>query len=154
MNYLFNLNNLFKLNNLLKLTITRMSYNIINGKQIEILESEYQKKDLYFRYDNQKQNILFAEPNGNIHLHFQQIRRKPILKRRPGINLIHNVSILGKRKLIDTFGEGHFDEERYGQEISPDFFKTHIGHGVYNKPILDEAEILDWCYKYLASKKK
>jgi hypothetical protein len=45
------------------------------------------------------------------------------------------------------------DKERYGQDIPDDFFKTNIGHSVYEeKTHLNEAEILDWCYKYLSSK--
>lgn len=35
-------------------------------------------------------------------------------------------SILGKRKLGDAFGENIYnDQERYGQEIPPDFFKIN-----------------------------
>lgn len=79
------------------------------------------------------------------------------------------VSVLGKRKFGDSFNQSSYDDERYGQEISSDFFKTNMGHNVYqgfytktpsntpiNTPIyekkFDETEILDWCYKYLSSK--
>jgi len=40
-----------------------------------------------------------------------------------------NHSILGKRKLVDAFGEEIYnDKDRYGQEIPPDFFKNNVGH--------------------------
>jgi len=76
--------------------------------------------------------------------------KKIIIKKRPDINITDEVSSdLGKRKMDkDTL-----NKERYGQDIPDDFFKTNIGHNVYaEKGDLDEAEILDWCYKYLASK--
>jgi hypothetical protein len=42
-------------------------------------------------------------------------------------------SILRKRKLMDAFGEKIYnDQDRYGQEISNEFFKNNTGHGVYN----------------------
>ena len=80
--------------------------------------------------------------------------KKPIIKKRPDINIPHEVSSdLGKRKMVSSFGpEIYNDKERYGQDIPDDFFKTNIGHGVNEVEIVDEAEILDWCYKYLASK--
>ena len=80
-------------------------------------------------------------------------------------------SILGKRKLQEAFGFGTHDKERYEQESEPDFFVNNVGHGVYSNPKgsqdrmtqgtafsipttkYDEDEIIDWCYKYLASKK-
>lgn len=53
-----------------------------------------------------------------------------VKKNKNGKNYIPN--ILGKRKLVDAFGEKIYnDEERYGQEIPADFFQTNIGHGVY-----------------------
>ena len=75
---------------------------------------------------------------------------KIIIKKRPNINISEEVSSdLGKRKMdMDTL-----NKERYGQDIPDDFFKNNIGHNVYEeKQNLNEAEILDWCYKYLASK--
>ena len=76
-----------------------------------------------------KSNTLFADNSGNIH-----IRRKPVIRRRLGILLYKPVSILGKRKLADAFGEEIYnDQDRYGQDIPADFFKTNIGHGVYLK---------------------
>ena len=50
---------------------------------------------------------------------------------------------LGKRKYAESFDPSTFDDDRYAQHISPDFFDTHIGHGVFpiskntqtNKPI-------------------
>jgi len=74
-----------------------------------------------------KSNTLFADNSGNIH-----IRRKPVIRRRLGILLYKPVSILGKRKLADAFGEEIYnDQDRYGQDIPADFFKTNVGHGVY-----------------------
>jgi len=81
--------------------------------------------------------------------------RKVIIKKRPDVDIDisdDNSSDLGKRKLADSFGlQIYNDKDRYGQDIPTDFFQTNIGHGVYE---IDEAEILDWCYKYLASKQK
>jgi len=57
----------------------------------------------------------------------QPIRRKPVLRRRPGY-YFQIVNLLGKRKLEVAFGPGMNDKERYGQEILPDFFKTNVGH--------------------------
>ena len=50
---------------------------------------------------------------------------------------------LGKRKYAESFDPSTFDDDRYAQHISHDFFDTHIGHGVFpiskntqtNKPI-------------------
>ncbi len=85
--------------------------------------------------------------------------RKPVIKRRNDINIPDEIpSDLGKRNLVDSFSvEIYNDKERYGQDIPADFFKTNIGHNVYEENSdlnyhLNEAEILDWCYKYLASK--
>jgi hypothetical protein len=82
--------------------------------------------------------------------------RKVIIKKRPDIDITDdNSSDLGKRKLADSFGlQIYNDKDRYGQDIPPDFFETNIGHDVYEDSHIDEAEILEWCYKYLASKKK
>jgi len=85
--------------------------------------------------------------------------KKIIIKRRSDINIPDEVpSDLGKRKIAVSFGSQIYnDKERYGQDIPPDFFDTNIGHNVYEESqhlFIDEAEILDWCYKYLASKKK
>jgi len=88
--------------------------------------------------------------------------RKPVIKRRD-IKRKPDVpdeipSDLGKRNLVDSFSvQIYNDKERYGQDIPADFFKTNIGHNVYEEKSdlndnLNEAEILDWCYKYLASK--
>lgn len=89
--------------------------------------------------------------------------KKIIIKRRSDINIPDEVpSDLGKRKIAISFGSQIYnDKERYGQDIPPDFFETNIGHGesqsdtILNQTeIIDETEILDWCYKYLASKNK
>jgi hypothetical protein len=82
----------------------------------------------------------FFEPNPlseNIRIKFEEfepIRRKPVLRRRYGFRE-QPVSILGKRKLDSAFGFGMNDKERYGQEISPDFFKLNHGHNVLPSPI-------------------
>jgi hypothetical protein len=95
---------------------------------------------------------IFSEKNSNT-------SKKIIIKKRPDINRSSDTKIeeqvsgdLGKRKLADSFGlQIYNDKERYNQDIPADFFRTNIGHNVYQD---SEAEILDWCYKYLASKKK
>jgi len=81
------------------------------------------------------------------------IKKRPDIKRRGDIKIEEQLhDDLGKRKLADSFGSQIYnDNERYNQDIPDDFFKTNIGHNVYQD---SEAEILDWCYKYLASKKK
>jgi len=56
------------------------------------------------------------------------LRRKPIIIRRGGGCIC--VSVLGKRKFVETFGVNYGDEERYGQIIDHDFFANNIGHGV------------------------
>ena len=114
----------------------------------------------------EKENSSATETTNNnrkIIIKRRDIKRRDI-KRKPDINISdENPSDLGKRNLEDSFGsEIYNDKERYGQDIPADFFKTNIGHGLYpektdtniniNNQILDEAEILDWCYKYLASK--
>lgn len=66
-------------------------------------------------------------------------------------------SVLSKRKFEDAFDIETFDDERYGQHITNDFFVKSHGHDVYYSPIYknhDLDELLGWCEKYLASKKK
>jgi hypothetical protein len=89
-------------------------------------------------------------------------------------------SILGKRKSNFRF-EDNFDDERYGQHIGADFFKSNVGHAVrppspnpdkwedpdreWNEYIqkegrrerdseskYDPEEVMQWCFKYLAEK--
>ena len=58
-------------------------------------------------------------------------RRKPIIIRRSEIiGGCICVSVLGKRKFVETFGVNYGDEERYGQIIDHDFFANNIGHSV------------------------
>ena len=104
---------------------------------------------------------MFADMDGNIHI--EEKRRKPIIiKRTPTLdNDIELIFMKGKRKLTEAFGINNQDEERYGQEISDDFFKNNTGHSVVNREKFysvdlgnDENEIIEWCYKYLASKGK
>jgi len=114
-----------------------MSFTIINGREVELLEPE--KEELYPDFfepkpvsPSRKPNILFADNNGNIHMTFQEkTNKKFIFKTRSG-PIVQEVSILGKRKLVEAFGEEIYKEkERYGQDIPADFFETNIGHGVY-----------------------
>ena len=71
-------------------------------------------------------------------------------------------SVLSKRKFEEAFGSETFDDERYGQHITDDFFVKSQGHNVdykvSNKTVINGIyyvdELLDWCNKYLASKKK
>jgi hypothetical protein len=71
-------------------------------------------------------------------------------------------SILSKRKFEDAFDMETFDDERYGQHITNDFFVKSHGHNVHYTPIYknvvnsihDVNELLEWSEKYLASKKK
>lgn len=67
---------------------------------------------------NNNDTKLFADNQGNIHITFRE---------KPEIN-----SVLGKRKIVDAFGlEIYNDKDRYGQDISNDFFNNHIGHNSY-----------------------
>jgi predicted aldo/keto reductase-like oxidoreductase len=71
-------------------------------------------------------------------------------------------SVLSKRKFEDAFDIETFDDERYSQHISNDYFDKSHGHDVYYTPIYKNVvnsihfvdELLEWCDKYLASKKK
>lgn len=162
----------------------------IYGKEIEALDESYEN------YDS-KNNTLFVDNSGFIHLKIEEIygkkrRRRPILRKLNFTSLgksIPQQSLLAKRKIEEAFGPGIHDAERYGQQISTDFFVTQVGHGVYQpqielttklpdtikiapsieeskinktflpsfpigKETVNEAEIIDWCYKYLASKNK
>ena len=116
-------------------------------------------------------SVFFVETSGNIHIKFEDIesaplcipvRRKPILRRRPGY-YFPIVSVLGKRTVEEAFGRGMNDKERYGQEIPPDFFKFNQGHNAFpsrmegfiapvNSPVnsknLYETKINYWREKY------
>jgi len=62
----------------------------------------------------------------------------------------------GKRKFQDSFESDTFDDDRYGQHISSDFFKTKNSSDNEERKIftsLQEKEILQWCEHYLANKK-
>jgi hypothetical protein len=61
-----------------------------------------------------------------------------------------------KRKFTDAFENETFDDDRYGQHISSDFFKTKISSDNEERKTftsLQEKEILQWCEYYLANKK-
>jgi hypothetical protein len=110
-----------------------MSFVIINGREVELLE-DIEQEELYPDFFEPKPvspKKFYADNSGNIHINFQEkTYKKPVIKRRPGI-IIEEASILGKRKLVDAFGvEIYNDKDRYGQDIPVDFFKTNIGHGV------------------------
>jgi hypothetical protein len=110
-----------------------MSFVIINGREVEVLEPE--KEELYPEFFEPKPvspKKFYADNSGNIHINFQEkTYKKPVIKRRPG-PIIEPVSILGKRKLVQAFGEEIYnDRDRYGQDIPADFFDTNVGHGVF-----------------------
>lgn len=138
------------------------SFTVINGRQIELLD----ETDLFDdqTISSKHNNVLFADNSGNIRIQrsFEEqepIKKKPVIKRKYIIkckSLTSNLPM--KRKIAEAYGTGGMhDEERYGREISPHFFKTNIGHGVYPNqihiPEYNEVEIINWCYKYIASKK-
>ena len=69
------------------------------------------------------------------------------------------VSTLGKRKFHDAFESETFDDSRYGQHISSDFFDKNVGHNSIQISeerkiftLSQEKEILEWCEYYLANK--
>ena len=71
------------------------------------------------------------------------------------------ISVLGKRKFNNAFHEQTFDDARYGQHISSDFFYKNVGHSVIERKdnvkiysYQEEQDILKWCQNYLASKNK
>jgi hypothetical protein len=78
---------------------------------------------------------------------------KPVSPKR-----IPHVSALGKRRFQDAFDIAKFDDDRYGQHISSNFFEANVGHNSIQKEVKtfsykEEQEILQWCECYLASKK-
>ena len=143
-----------------------MSFIIINGKEVETLDSEVFNPihPNFFepRPISPKKNVLFADYEGNIKFKIEDLDDNNNNDNDNNNN--DNISILGKRKLVDAF-DLYGDEERYGQMISNDFFTTNIGHGVVNKDTSWEdflreekikgknpEEVLNWCYEYLNSK--
>jgi hypothetical protein len=77
---------------------------------------------------------------------------KPVSPKR-----IPLVSTQGKRQFQDAFKSDTFDDDRYGQHISCDFFKTKVSSDYEERKTftsLQEKEILEWCEYYLANKKK
>ena len=67
--------------------------------------------------------ILLVEPDL---FEPKPVKNRIIIKKRPNIT-----PVLGKRKLVDAFGENIYNDQfRYGQEIPADFFKNNVGHGV------------------------
>ena len=70
-----------------------------------------------------------------------------------------SVSTLGKRKFHHAFESETFDDSRYGQHISSDFFDKNVGHNSIQIPeerkiftTSQEKEIIEWCEYYLANK--
>lgn len=154
-----------------------MSFKVINGREIEILDEPdfFEPKPVSPKTAGRRNSCqpLFVDMSGNIHIKIEEVKKRKHIIHRKRDHDFELVSILGKRKIDDVFGSGTNDSERYGQEISPDFFEKNVGHNVFcpsiNYPIntptntpantptkvsaCDEAEILEWCAKYLASKK-
>lgn len=107
-----------------------------------------------------------------------QTRRKPILLvKRENFNKGITPSILSKRNFDDAFYLSTYDDNRYGQHISDDFFKNNTGHDVLqemnpmksNENIkkdelnqergkrdsetkYDPDELIQWCEYYLANR--
>lgn len=48
---------------------------------------------------------------------------RPIIKRK---TIPIRDTVLGKRKLIDAFGLGNHDDERYGQSIPANYFQKNM----------------------------
>ena len=88
-----------------------MSSQIINGVEVQTLD--YNSSDeLLFTIPG------FFEPKPTIANNIQHMKQCQ--------------KVLGKRKLNVAFGEDtDCDDERYGQKISHNFFKTNIGHNIY-----------------------
>jgi len=96
---------------------------------------------------------LFMSPKGSL-----DDRLKAVLPKRHHTNNTTNVvSILGKRKFNHAFESESFDDDRYGQHITSDFFDKNVGHDVIlskqkTYTFEEEQEILQWCEYYLANK--
>ena len=73
----------------------------------------------------------FFEPKPVVFLHKNIKNNKKLVIRKRRVGFEKATTILGKRKLVEAFGDQCYnDEARYGQEIPADFFKYNIGHGV------------------------
>lgn len=74
---------------------------------------------------------------------------RPVSPRKSKANFTYS-SILGKRKFNETFDSSTFDDDRYSQHISIDFFKNNTGHGVLQdiKLTEEQEEILKWCEQF------
>jgi hypothetical protein len=132
-----------------------MSIKDLNGKRIEVLSDDNNTYGF---------NPGFFEPKP---LSPKKMSSdKPTDNKAPQFKFEKNTSILGKRK-----AEEAFDEERYGQTISVDYFKNGTGHGVTHEinnqknnipetnidfefnPTSEQIEILEWVTKYQENKK-
>lgn len=51
-------------------------------------------------------------------------------------------SILGKRTYSNSFNSDTYDDERYGQHISGDFFETNTGHITKNNNLPNNTPII------------
>lgn len=141
-----------------------MSFITVNGRQVETLSVDvdlFEPKPVSPNY-KYKKNTLFADNSGNIRFTVQEEERK------------EESSILGKRKACDAFGEKYGgDYERYEGFIDDNYFKDNMGHGSVSEAtngvkneMVGEAkgessnlfnghtseELMEWCFKYLASK--
>ena len=104
---------------------------------------------------------LFMSPKGSLDdgLKGTHDRLKAVLPKRDNTNnnTTNVVSILGKRKFNHAFESESFDDDRYGQHITSDFFDKNVGHDVIQSKqktytFEEEQEILQWCEYYLANK--
>lgn len=52
------------------------------------------------------------------------------LSRKYELSIITSIDKTKKRTYEDSFGLREYDIERYGQEITADYFDTNVGHAV------------------------
>ena len=64
---------------------------------------------------------------------------KPLSPKRRSMEPCILVSGLGKRTFDDAFNQEDYEDERYNQHISYDFFHKNIGHNV----VVEEGEIYE-----------
>lgn len=77
------------------------------------------------------------------------VEEKPLFtpQEKKTTNNANIVSSIGKRKYNDAFDADTFDDARFGQHISAEFFRE------YDKKVLtSEEELLKWCQYYLNNK--
>lgn len=145
-----------------------MSFKVVNGKNIEILDESFSEDELspVTNELNYGFNPGFFEPKP-ISPNGKQSYSKFVFGKRN--------SILGKRKAEEAFGEGINDEDRYGQTINDDYFNNLHGHGVKFEineqknnipdtklnenfdfefiPTPEQIEVLNWLERYRENKR-